>query len=244
MDDEHEDDDGIDAARSGCRNEDSGDGTCGIQVADSGEIGHGTPDGGVEQGRPDSSRVDGTGEGVQQVALQWRSAPLPTVDEFAGYERIQPGAADRIITMAEKSLDAEIEAQRTSNEVAAKDHKAQNICMIIATTAYSILPIIGFGSAIVCVALGQSVAAAFGALIGAVTAGPQIIQEIRKKEVTAIPRRSRYAGDRGICCYSFLFLRGRPPPTPRPGRLAFHRSMVSGSQPRVRPIVASGWGSL
>ena len=210
MDDEHEDDDGIDAARSGCRNEDSGDGTCGIQVADSGEIGHGTPDGGVEQGRPDSSRVDGTGEGVQQVALQWRSAPLPTVDEFAGYERIQPGAADRIITMAEKSLDAEIEAQRTSNEVAAKDHKAQNICMIIATTAYSILPIIGFGSAIVCVALGQSVAAAFG----------------------------------GICCYSFLFLRGRPPPTPRPGRLAFHRSMVSGSQPRVRPIVASGWGSL
>ncbi|CAG9071790.1 hypothetical protein BIFLH14_00382 [Bifidobacterium pseudocatenulatum] len=54
--------------------------------------------------------------------------------------------------MAEKSLDAEIEAQRTSNEVAAKDHKAQNVCMIIATTAYSILPIIGFGSAIVCVA--------------------------------------------------------------------------------------------
>ena len=88
MDDEHEDDDGIDAARSGCRNEDSGDGTRGIQVADSGEIGHGTPDGGVEQGRSDSSRVDGTGEGVQQVALQWRSAPLPTVDEFAGYERI------------------------------------------------------------------------------------------------------------------------------------------------------------
>ena len=181
MDDEHEDDDGIDAARSGCRNEDSGDGTRGIQVADSGEIGHGTPDGGVEQGRSDSSRVDGTGEGVQQVALQWRSAPLRTVDEFAGYERIQPGAADRIITMAEKSLDAEIEAQRTSNEVAAKDHKAQNICMIIATTAYSILPIIGFGSAIVCAALGQSVAAAFGALIGAVTVGPQIIQEIRKK---------------------------------------------------------------
>ena len=50
-------------------------------------------------------------------------------------------------------LDAEIEVQRTSNEVAAKDHKAQNVCMIIATTAYSILPIIGFGSAIVCVAL-------------------------------------------------------------------------------------------
>lgn len=44
--------------------------------------------------------------------------------------------------------------------------------------------------------------------------------------------------------YSDAFLRGLPPPTPRPGRCAFHWSMVSGSQPRVRPMVASGWGSL
>ena len=181
MDDEHEDVDGIDAARSGGRNKDSGDETRGVQVADSGEVGLGTPDGSVEQGRSDAPGVDETGEGVRQVAVQWRSAPLPTVDEFAGYERIQPGAADRIITMAVKSLDAEIEAQRTSNEVAADDHKAQNICMIIATTAYSILPYAGFGSAIACAAFGQPVAATLGALIGAVTAGPQIIQEIRKK---------------------------------------------------------------
>ena len=53
--------------------------------------------------------------------------------------------------------------------------------MVIATAAYSILPYAGFGSAIVCAAFGQPVAATFGALIGAVTAGPQIIQEIRKK---------------------------------------------------------------
>jgi hypothetical protein len=53
--------------------------------------------------------------------------------------------------------------------------------MVIATTAYSILPYAGFGSAIVCAAFGQPVAATFGALIGAVTVGPQIIQEIRKK---------------------------------------------------------------
>lgn len=181
MDDEHEDDDGIDAARSGGRNEDSGDETRGVQVTDPSEIGRGTPDCGMEQGRPDTPRVNGTGEGVQQVAFQWRSAPLPTVDEFAGYERIQPGAANRIITMAEKSLDAEIEAQRKANEVAADDHKAQNICMVIATAAYSILPYAGFGSAIACAAFGQPVAATFGTLIGAVTAGPQIIQEIRKK---------------------------------------------------------------
>ena len=44
-------------------------------------------------------------------------------------------------------------------------------------------------------------------------------------------------------CQSLVF-RGLPPPTPRPGRFAFHPSIVSGSQPRVRPIMASGSGSL
>nr|DAK00021.1 MAG TPA: hypothetical protein [Caudoviricetes sp.] len=37
-------------------------------------------------------------------------------------------------------------------------------------------------------------------------------------------------------------LRGRPPPDPRPGRAAFHASIVSGNQPRVAPIKASGSG--
>ncbi len=119
MDNEHEDNDGTDDARRSGRDKDSGDKARGVQVANPSEIGLGTPDCGMEQGRADAPQVDGTGEGAQQVAFQWRSAPLPTVDEFAGYEQIQPGAADRIIAMAEKSLDAEIEAQRKANEVAA-----------------------------------------------------------------------------------------------------------------------------
>ena len=57
-----------------------------------------------------------------------------------------------------------------------------------------------------------------------------------------IHRPSRHG--EGLFCYLVLFLRGLPPPTPRPGRCAFHWSMVSGSHPRVRPIVASGSGSL
>lgn len=48
----------------------------------------------------------------------------------------------------------------------------------------------------------------------------------------------------GAFAYSSGCLRGLPPPTPRPGRAAFHRSMVSGSQPRVAPISASGSGRL
>ena len=36
--------------------------------------------------------------------------------------------------------------------------------------------------------------------------------------------------------------RGLPPPTPRPGREAFHASIVSGSQPRTVPVIASAGG--
>lgn len=59
--------------------------------------------------------------------------------------------------------------------------------MVITTTAYSILPYAGFGSAIACAAFGQPVAATFDTLIGAVTAGPQIIQEIRKRDNNKTP---------------------------------------------------------
>lgn len=34
--------------------------------------------------------------------------PLPLATEFAAYENVLPGSADRIITMAEKSLELEI----------------------------------------------------------------------------------------------------------------------------------------
>ena len=40
-----------------------------------------------------------------------------------------------------------------------------------------------------------------------------------------------------------LALRGLPPPTPRPGREAFHSSIVAGNHPRITPIRASGAGS-
>nr|DAS52099.1 MAG TPA: hypothetical protein [Caudoviricetes sp.] len=46
----------------------------------------------------------------------------------------------------------------------------------------------------------------------------------------------------GPFVYLSFCLRGLPPPTPLPGRCAFHRSMVSGSQPRVRPMRTSGSG--
>lgn len=40
------------------------------------------------------------------------SGPLPQASEFKKYEDTLPGAANRILKMAEKSLDAEIEDER------------------------------------------------------------------------------------------------------------------------------------
>jgi len=37
----------------------------------------------------------------RQVAIEHRSGPLPSPEEFERYERVCPGAADRIIKMAE-----------------------------------------------------------------------------------------------------------------------------------------------
>lgn len=48
-----------------------------------------------------------------RVALQMKShqGPLPPPEDFAAYEQALPGAADRIMRMAEKSLEARIHQQ-------------------------------------------------------------------------------------------------------------------------------------
>jgi uncharacterized membrane protein len=47
----------------------------------------------------------------QQLEVSY-SAPLPTSREFAGYEQALPGAADRILTMAEKEAEYRRENQK------------------------------------------------------------------------------------------------------------------------------------
>lgn len=42
------------------------------------------------------------------IVMRAHSGPLPSPEAFEAYERIQPGAADRIIKMAEDALKAEI----------------------------------------------------------------------------------------------------------------------------------------
>ena len=71
----------------------------------------------------------------------------------------------------------------------------------------------------------------------------RIYRLVRTRRRAAVSKTAGRWFEANRVCQSLVF-RGLPPPTPRPGRFAFHPSIVSGSQPRVRPIMASGSGSL
>lgn len=49
------------------------------------------------------------------ITYKHESGPIPSVDVLRGYEEILPGAADRIISMAEKQQDHEIEERKFIN---------------------------------------------------------------------------------------------------------------------------------
>lgn len=53
---------------------------------------------------------------IAHVAIA-HQGPLPMASEFAAYEHVLPGAADRIIAMAEEALKAEISNSRTNRMI-------------------------------------------------------------------------------------------------------------------------------
>ncbi|WP_225433075.1 MULTISPECIES: DUF2335 domain-containing protein [Bifidobacterium] len=136
---------------------------------------------GVVDGGPQPASIDGQSIDLEgQIAFS-RSGPLPLVSEFEGYERVLAGSADRIVTMAEKALDSQIEGEKAAREIEAADHRAENMSMMVASFAFSFLPWVAFISATVCAAAGNNTAAAFGGIIGVVSAGPQIIDAVKRK---------------------------------------------------------------
>ena len=62
----------------------------------------------------DSTEPEGL---VAQFSAESYSGPLPQPEELAGYESVLPGAADRIIAMAEKELAQRHDAERTFLEL-------------------------------------------------------------------------------------------------------------------------------
>lgn len=122
---------------------------------------------------------DGQSAAVGADFEYMRSAPLPTVNEYRGYEQVLPGAADRIMTMAEKSLDMEISDREQQSVALLENQRDENCAMKITAFGFTFLPWLGFISAIACAAFGFQTASWISALGGAVSAGPQIINSIK-----------------------------------------------------------------
>ena len=115
--------------------------------------------------------------GIQSAfhLTQAYSGPLPTPNDFGAFERTQPGAADRILTMAENRQAAEIENQRLTTRAEAR-------AFLGSAWAVAFLP---WGLLVATVILGiygQPVAATLTGVATAVSAGPQIIAASRSNK--------------------------------------------------------------
>ena len=66
-------------------------------------------------------------------------------------------------------------------EMVGADHKAENLSMLITSVAFSFLPWMAFGAAIVCAAFGNNVGTFIGSIVGVFSAGPQLIDAVKRK---------------------------------------------------------------
>lgn len=92
---------------------------------------------------------------VMALVREDYSGPIPHPRHLAQYEEACPGAAERILAMAERSLDAQITIAKTEVESEASDRRTG---MILGFSALALL----IGGAVVCAVAGQiAVASAF-----------------------------------------------------------------------------------
>ena len=140
---------------------------------------------GLEQdGRSDSESDEKPtiGRRVSMTHMEMTSGPLPSAAEFSRYEQVLPGAADRILSMAEQSLQAEIEGQREVRKIYAEDRRAENWCMKFTSAVFSLLIVAIFVTAVVFWSLGKnteafiSVACFVGCLM------PRVIDAIKGRK--------------------------------------------------------------
>jgi uncharacterized membrane protein len=100
----------------------------------------------------------------QELSVSYQG-PLPTSREFAGYEQVLPGAADRILTITEKEAEHRRENQdKLVNASIKYSGRGQLFALII-----SILSLIGIGLSIYFSAPIASIAPAIIAITGLVS---------------------------------------------------------------------------
>lgn len=107
-----------------------------------------------ERNKENNSIRQGTTTSSAVVMSAGYSGPLPPASEFKRYDEVLPGAADRIIKMAEKSLDAEIkDAERHRTTVF--------IAMLFNKTVVYILLVISF----ILILLGKNIEALLAGIV-------------------------------------------------------------------------------
>jgi uncharacterized membrane protein len=86
------------------------------------------------------------------------SGPLPPSSEFAQYEKALPGAAERILALAEKEVE---HRHKADNKVIEKTFRFNNIGQMLSF----ILSVLSLGAVCLCVVLSQPGASIAPALI-------------------------------------------------------------------------------
>ena len=91
------------------------------------------------------------GNSLQVLQATRRSGPLPVPQDFEHYDRVVPGAAERILRMAESELEHRHELEK--NELLSEDQSSRRIHRALARGQYT-----GWALSIICVLLAAGVA--------------------------------------------------------------------------------------
>lgn len=86
-------------------------------------------------------KSDGRIRATIMRAELYSSSPLPPAEVLAEYEKLQPGAVDRLITMAEKEADNRHEIQK---EVIKNSFHIERLGQIVGLTIFLVALIFGF----------------------------------------------------------------------------------------------------
>lgn len=137
----------------------------------------------------------GVEHGVEQALVQMvsHSGPIPPAAEFAAYEAILTGAADRILAMAEKSSAAAAEA--TSADAAATRAAATSILEDGAAVKrgqyiYAVITLVCLVLAVILILFGHPIPAAVSGVAGIVSGFGVLITPVNKDRWRPQPPQS------------------------------------------------------
>ncbi len=116
----------------------------------------------IERGKP--QRVEGQAASQERVSEQvisqeYHQGPIPPASEMARYEEIQPGFADRVFALTERSLEAEIEDRKEVRAITANASVANADAVRRGQNYALITSAAGLASSLVALMLGSPMVA-------------------------------------------------------------------------------------